>query len=72
VSRVESTKDRRIRIVALTRKGEDLIAPIFRKHAAAIRKVFAEVSSHEIQQLGQTLKQIGRRAQALGLNEEER
>src|SRR5260221_713882 len=34
VSRVESTEDRRIRIVSLTAKGKALIAPIFRKHAA--------------------------------------
>src|SRR5467141_4050896 len=39
VSRIESGKDRRIRIVALTPSGKELIVPIFRKHAAAIRRV---------------------------------
>jgi MarR family transcriptional regulator, 2-MHQ and catechol-resistance regulon repressor len=33
VTRVESTEDRRVRIVALTRRGKDLIVPAFRKHA---------------------------------------
>src|SRR5579863_2423703 len=45
VSRVESTEDRRIRIVALTARGRDLIAPAFRKHAGQMRKVFSELSS---------------------------
>ena len=42
VSRVESTKDRRVRIVALTRGGRDLIVPAFRKHAGQMRRVFSE------------------------------
>src|SRR3982074_3330230 len=58
VSRVESTEDRRIRIVALTPRGKDLIVPIFRKHAAAIRKVFAELSSDQQEQLEETMKQV--------------
>src|SRR5580658_6258793 len=33
VSRVESAEDRRIRIVALTPRGKNLIVPAFRKHA---------------------------------------
>ena len=33
VSRVESAEDRRVRIVALTPRGKDLIVPAFRKHA---------------------------------------
>jgi MarR family 2-MHQ and catechol resistance regulon transcriptional repressor len=31
VSRAESTEDRRVRIVALTPRGKDLIVPAFRK-----------------------------------------
>jgi MarR family 2-MHQ and catechol resistance regulon transcriptional repressor len=66
VSRVESPEDRRVRIVSLTPKGKDLIAPIFRKHAAGIRKVFADASSKELRTLETTLKKIGKRAQSLG------
>ena len=44
VSRVESAEDRRVRIVALTPRGKDLIVPAFRKHAGQIRRVFSELS----------------------------
>jgi MarR family 2-MHQ and catechol resistance regulon transcriptional repressor len=66
VSRTESAEDRRIRIVALTPSGKKLIVPVFRKHAAAMKKVFSELSSGELQQLESILKRVGRRAEALG------
>jgi len=66
VSRVESLQDRRVRIVSLTPKGKELIAPIFRKHAAEIRKVFADVSPKELRALETTLKKMGKRAESLG------
>jgi MarR family 2-MHQ and catechol resistance regulon transcriptional repressor len=65
VSRVESGKDRRVRIVALTLRGRDLIAPAFRKHAGQMRKVFSELSSEELRSLEVALKKIGKRAAAL-------
>jgi MarR family 2-MHQ and catechol resistance regulon transcriptional repressor len=70
VSRVESTEDRRIRVVALTPSGKKLIVPVFRKHAAAMKRVFSELSSQELQQLESILKRVGRRAEALGGQEE--
>ena len=72
VSRVESAEDRRIRIVALTPSGKELIIPIFRKHATDIRRVFAEMPSTELEQLESTLKKVGRRAEELGLGEEQK
>ena len=66
VSRVESPEDRRVRVVSLTAKGRELIAPIFRKHAAEIRKVFADASPKELRALEATLKKIGKRAEILG------
>jgi MarR family 2-MHQ and catechol resistance regulon transcriptional repressor len=62
VSRVESPKDRRVRIVSLTAKGKALIAPIFRKHAAEIRRMFADASPKELRSLETTLKKIGKSA----------
>jgi len=59
-------QDRRVRIVSLTPKGKELIAPIFRKHAAEIRKVFAGASPKELRALETTLKKIGKRAESLG------
>jgi MarR family 2-MHQ and catechol resistance regulon transcriptional repressor len=66
VSRVESPEDRRIRVVSLTPKGERLIEPIFRKHAAEIRKAFADASPKELRALETILKKIGKRAENLG------
>jgi hypothetical protein len=47
-------------------KGKELIAPIFRKHAAEIRKVFADASPKELRAVETTLKKIGKRAESLG------
>src|SRR5436853_4281071 len=65
VTRVESADDRRVRIVALTKSGKDLIVPIFRKHAAEIGKVFADANPKELQILEKVLKKAGKRARAL-------
>jgi len=65
VSRVESTQDRRIRVVSLTPRGKGLIVPTFRKHTAQKRRVFSELSLEELRGLEAALKKIGRRADAL-------
>src|SRR5260221_8266576 len=65
VSRVESAEDRRVRIVALTPRGQDLIVPAFRKHSGQMRKVFSELSPEELSVLEVALKKIGKRAAAL-------
>jgi len=66
VSRVESREDRRVRVVSLTSRGKELIAPVFRKHAAEIGKVFAEATPKEVRSFEMTLKKIGKRAERLG------
>jgi MarR family transcriptional regulator, 2-MHQ and catechol-resistance regulon repressor len=65
VSRVESAKDRRVRIVALTPRGKDLIVRAFRKHAGQMKRVFAELSPEELRALEVALKKVGKRADAL-------
>src|SRR5215469_14388610 len=65
VSRVESAEDRRVRIVALTPRGKDLIVPAFRKHSAQMRRVFSELSAGELHGLEAALKKVGKRAAAL-------
>jgi MarR family 2-MHQ and catechol resistance regulon transcriptional repressor len=65
VSRVESTEDRRVRIVALTPRGRDLIVPAFRKHSSQMRRVFSELNAEELRGLEAALKKIGKRAAAL-------
>src|SRR6202050_4650196 len=49
VSRVESAEDRRVRIVALTSRGRDLIVSAFREHSRQMKKVFSELSPEELQ-----------------------
>ena len=65
VSRVESSRDRRVRTVSLTEKGRQLFVPLFRRHAALIKRAFQDVSSEELQQLELILKKIGKRAESL-------
>ena len=65
VSRVESTLDRRVRIVALSPRGKDLIASAFRKHSGQMKTVFSELTSEELRGLETALKRVGKRAAAL-------
>jgi MarR family transcriptional regulator, 2-MHQ and catechol-resistance regulon repressor len=65
VSRVESSRDRRVRTVSLTEKGRQMFAPLFRRHTALIKRAFQNVSSEELQQLELVLKKIGKRAESL-------
>jgi len=65
VTRVESTEDRRVRIVALTPRGKDLIISAFRKHSGQMKRVFSELSAEELHCLEVALKKVGKRAAAL-------
>ena len=65
VSRVESAEDRRMRMVALTPSGKELIVPVFRRHAAAMRELFSEITVDELRELEASLKKVGKRAAAL-------
>jgi MarR family 2-MHQ and catechol resistance regulon transcriptional repressor len=64
VSRVESTEDRRVRIVTLTLRGRDLMVTAFRKHAGQMRGVFSELSPEELRGFELALKKVGNRAAA--------
>jgi MarR family 2-MHQ and catechol resistance regulon transcriptional repressor len=65
VSRVESDNDRRVRTVSLTEKGRRVFLPIFREHAALIKRAFQDVSPQEQRRMEEVLKKIGRRAEEL-------
>src|SRR5437879_8118254 len=66
VSRVESHEDRRVRVVSLTPKGKGLIAPVFRKHAVEIRKMFADASPKDVRSLATILTEIGKSVRRIG------
>src|SRR6476619_4942570 len=65
VTRVESTEDRRVRIVALTPRGKDLIVSAFRKHSGQMKRVFSELTTEELRSLELMLKKVGKRAATL-------
>jgi MarR family 2-MHQ and catechol resistance regulon transcriptional repressor len=65
VSRIESAEDRRVRMVALTPAGKNLIAAAFQNHAAQMRRVFSELSAEELHDFEMALKRIGKRAAGL-------
>jgi MarR family 2-MHQ and catechol resistance regulon transcriptional repressor len=65
VTRVESTEDRRVRIVALTPRGKDLIVSAFRKHSGQMKRVFSELSPEELRGFELALKKVGKQAAAL-------
>ena len=65
VSRVESEQDRRVRVVALTSNGKDLITAAFRGHSRQMKKVFSELSPEELRTLEEALKKVGKCAAAL-------
>src|ERR1700758_4128147 len=65
VSRVESGEDRRVRIVALTPRGKNLIVSAFRKHSRQMKRVFSELSPEELRALEVALKKVGKQAAAL-------
>ena len=65
VSRVESSRDRRVRTVSLTEKGRQMFVPLFRRHTALIKCAFQDVSPKELEQLEGVLKKIGKRVESL-------
>jgi DNA-binding MarR family transcriptional regulator len=52
-------------MVALTPSGKELIVPVFRRHAAAMRELFSEMTVDELRELEASLKKVGKRAAAL-------
>jgi MarR family 2-MHQ and catechol resistance regulon transcriptional repressor len=69
---VESESDRRVRTVSLTEKGRRVFVPVFRQHAALIKRAFQDVSPEEQRQMEEVLKRIGRRAEELAEQEDRR
>jgi MarR family 2-MHQ and catechol resistance regulon transcriptional repressor len=65
VTRVESAEDRRVRIVALTPRGKDLIVAAFRKHSGQMKRLFSALSPEELRGFEVALKKVGKRAAAL-------
>src|SRR5882757_3713484 len=65
VTRLESTEDRRVRIIALTPRGKGLIVPAFRQNSGQMKRVLSELSAEELRSLEVALKKLGKRAATL-------
>jgi MarR family transcriptional regulator, 2-MHQ and catechol-resistance regulon repressor len=65
VSRAECSSDRRVKTVSLTEKGKQRFLPVFRRHAALIKRAFQDLSSEDLQHLEAALKKVGKRAESL-------
>jgi len=55
-NRVEGREDRRVRIVGLIRRNEDLIVSAFRKRSGQMKRVSSELSPEELRCLEAALK----------------
>lgn len=64
VERQMSGGDRRVRIVALTKKGRGLIAALYKRHASDLERVAGALTAKEQQQLYVLLKKLGYAAQS--------
>jgi MarR family 2-MHQ and catechol resistance regulon transcriptional repressor len=62
VSRVDSRKDRRVRVVDLTPKGRTLISVLFKAHAAHLEELAQVLTAQERKQLLDALKKLGKYA----------
>ena len=62
VSRIDSQKDRRVRLVDLTVRGRRLIERVFRAHKRELARVMVVVTPAERSQLAAALRKLGKHA----------
>jgi len=65
VEREEGDRDKRIRIVALTKAGEKVIAPVYSRHAALLERLLEPLSDAQRASLQAMLKTIGKHAETM-------
>lgn len=65
VKRERTIKDRRVILVTLTVRGEELMEEIFPQHCVVIQDLFSEVEAEELSELAEKLKKIGFKANKL-------
>lgn len=62
VERIQSEEDRRVTLVSLTEKGEDLMEDVFPQHSDIIDRLFKDLSDKELSEFGESLKTVGYQA----------
>lgn len=66
VARAEGKRDRRVRVVALTKEGEKVISPAYHRHAFLLEHIFEPLSENQRLSLENMLKLLGRHAETMG------
>ena len=66
VARAEGKRDRRVRIVALTKEGEKVISPVYQRHAVLLEHIFEPLSENQRLSLENMLRLLGRNAETMG------
>ena len=66
VARAEGKRDRRVRVVALTKEGEKVISPVYQRHAVLLEHIFEPLSENQRLSLENMLKLLGRHAETMG------
>jgi MarR family transcriptional regulator, 2-MHQ and catechol-resistance regulon repressor len=66
VARAEGKRDRRVRVVALTKEGERVISPVYHRHAVLLEHIFEPLSENQRLSLENMLKLLGRHAENMG------
>jgi MarR family transcriptional regulator, 2-MHQ and catechol-resistance regulon repressor len=66
VQREEGKRDRRVRTVALTKEGEKIIVPVYRRHEALLERLLEPLTEPQRASLESMMKTIGKNAETLG------
>lgn len=66
VARTEGKRDRRVRVVALTKVGENVISSVYHRHAVLLEHIFEPLSENQRRSLENMLKLLGRHAETVG------
>jgi MarR family 2-MHQ and catechol resistance regulon transcriptional repressor len=65
VARAEGKRDRRVRVVTLTKEGEKMISPVYSRHAALLERIFEPLSESQRLSLEGMLKAVGKNAETM-------
>ena len=66
VARAEGKRDRRVRVVALTKEGEKVISPVYHRHAVLLEHIFEPLGENQRLSLENMLNLLGRHAETMG------
>jgi len=65
VARAEGKRDRRVRMVALTKEGEKMTSPVYSRHAALLERIFEPLSESQRLSLEGMLKAVGKNVETM-------